>query len=360
MRRDGLEEWYVPHIFSSLPVLLLLALVLFLIGLAEFLLVNAPLQVSAPIIAVMQLPIIFIILTTIFPSFEWILPPTIFVKIRGIPAQCPYKSPQSFLLRRILSPIISLPVFYIARLLTPHDKFQDTIIILWKSLLSTFPHDPHRRWSDMIALYYREICHEELYIKKKKAQLPNLNSCFRDPFIKPPERRTYVPALYDLIGGLKNADRTGGRDLPVQAACYQCVQDLVTLSNQKVFNCDEEGHRYIQSMLQKDWPHCEPHFSLEFFITRTSSVRPEACRDNDLAALVDETRISALRTFNWDVYARYLHGHELHIRLMHYYLDNMGLKITLNKRTRDRLLHFWRNSSPVINNTGENDVLYSE
>ncbi|KDR70458.1 hypothetical protein GALMADRAFT_17807, partial [Galerina marginata CBS 339.88] len=37
MRAEGLEAWYVPQVFSALPLLLQVALVLFLVGLVDFL-----------------------------------------------------------------------------------------------------------------------------------------------------------------------------------------------------------------------------------------------------------------------------------------------------------------------------------
>lgn len=242
--------------------------------------------------------------------------------------------------------MISFLLFPITRLLTSRNNFQDAIM-RWQSLLKTFPRDPHRRWSDMIALYYREVCHEELYLKKKKAQFPSSAPNSYYPFLKEAQWRTTVPALYDLIEGLKNADRKGSRDFSLQAACYQCVLALATQSSNQVFKSEEECHQYIQSMLQKVWPDCEPHVSLINFNSHTG---PAA---SDREVLLDETRVSVLRAFNWDVSARSLHGHELHIRLMHYHLRNMGLGITLTESTRKQLLYFWRNSSPVINNRGE-------
>ena len=112
MRQEGLKKWHVPKIIASIPVLLLLALILFLIGLIDF--VSAFVTgVSIPVIAVTCTPLLFILLTTTLPLV------TIFYSSISSasnasgdpPSQCPYKSTQSWLLYRIA--MLSSPIFII-------------------------------------------------------------------------------------------------------------------------------------------------------------------------------------------------------------------------------------------------------
>ncbi|KDR77970.1 hypothetical protein GALMADRAFT_17717, partial [Galerina marginata CBS 339.88] len=95
MRAEGLEAWYVPQIFSSLPILLQSALILFLVGLVDFLLASGH-QVAIPVIVVMGIPLVFLIFTTVLPATHIFV---FFLPLKGrafkVPQQCPYKSPQS-------------------------------------------------------------------------------------------------------------------------------------------------------------------------------------------------------------------------------------------------------------------------
>ncbi|KAF8957091.1 hypothetical protein BDZ97DRAFT_120112 [Flammula alnicola] len=94
MRTEGLERWHVPGIFSALPILLQVALALFLMGLVDFLLSVAPLGVAAPVIAVIGLPLIFSVATTTLPTIQLFASKVLPLRER-VPSQCPYRSPQS-------------------------------------------------------------------------------------------------------------------------------------------------------------------------------------------------------------------------------------------------------------------------
>lgn len=104
-----------------------------------------------------------------------------------------------------------------------------------KSLLSPFPPYESDR-SDGISMYYREICHEELYREKGIPAPPPsiMHSNYR--FSLPPDLRTAVPPLYECTSGLKVANAPGPRHLPVQSSCYECVMTLST-GDQHLFLC---------------------------------------------------------------------------------------------------------------------------
>ncbi|KJA21349.1 hypothetical protein HYPSUDRAFT_744124 [Hypholoma sublateritium FD-334 SS-4] len=109
LRAASLKKWHVPHIFSFLPLLLQAAVILFFAGLVEFLL-SLNRMVVIPAILLMGLSILFLIATTILPTLQ-LLAANIFVLSNGsLPSQCAYKSPQSWIFRRIFLIGTHIPV----------------------------------------------------------------------------------------------------------------------------------------------------------------------------------------------------------------------------------------------------------
>ncbi|KAI0360450.1 hypothetical protein OH77DRAFT_1393088 [Trametes cingulata] len=81
-RYDGLKKWRVPEIILCLPILLQVALVLFFAGLLDLLWSLHPV-VAGVVTAIVSVAMLFVALTTLAPPLY---------------ADCPYKSPQSWLL----------------------------------------------------------------------------------------------------------------------------------------------------------------------------------------------------------------------------------------------------------------------
>jgi len=112
MRKDGLEAWHVPKVFTALPLLLQTALVLFLAGMIDFSLFQLGDRVAIPVMISVGLVLLFLFATTSMPTFQ-----CLFLYFWGsrnkdpgyLPSQCPYKSPQamafftlSYFLRKIV------------------------------------------------------------------------------------------------------------------------------------------------------------------------------------------------------------------------------------------------------------------
>ncbi|TFK17736.1 hypothetical protein FA15DRAFT_546384, partial [Coprinopsis marcescibilis] len=95
MRFEGLERWRVPEIITSLPILLLTALALFFAGLLQ-LMWSKNSTVAIALSAVVGIAMTFIIATTFLPGFQVLYA---VLSSYAIP-QCPYKSPQSWLVSR--------------------------------------------------------------------------------------------------------------------------------------------------------------------------------------------------------------------------------------------------------------------
>lgn len=91
----------MPQILAGLPLLLQTALILFFVGLIDFLLDLNP-SVAVPVIGLIGITLLFLLMTTILPTLQafWLLNVR---KPTSLPAQCPYKSPQSWAFLRLTS-----------------------------------------------------------------------------------------------------------------------------------------------------------------------------------------------------------------------------------------------------------------
>lgn len=103
MRSEALKRWRVPEIISTLPLLLQLALVLFFIGICEFLgSINT--DVAIPVITCVGTTFLFLILTTTLPTLQAFPLRLSFLKMNdNVPNPCPYKSPQSRAFRHFIT-----------------------------------------------------------------------------------------------------------------------------------------------------------------------------------------------------------------------------------------------------------------
>ena len=104
---DSFNQWYLPQIFTTLSVLLQVALVLFLVGIFEFLW-NLNHTVAIPVAVAVGLSLFFLLLTTILPTMQAL---SLFLpRLRMSPkprSPCPYRSPQSWAFHQLVRPVIS-------------------------------------------------------------------------------------------------------------------------------------------------------------------------------------------------------------------------------------------------------------
>jgi hypothetical protein len=114
LRYESLQYWKVPQIIASLPVLIELAVVLFLLGMIDFLW-KLDKVLFAIVTTAISLILAFVILTTILPTifYPTRIPQfhkTWFVIDPSSILPCAYRSPQANAFRTLLSPIL-YPVF---------------------------------------------------------------------------------------------------------------------------------------------------------------------------------------------------------------------------------------------------------
>jgi hypothetical protein len=96
MRYEGLQTWYIPTIMATLPLFLQLGLLLFLIGLLDFLW-NLHCIVATTLTVLVGSVLLIVFATTTIPGWQFIFRRTLLVP------QCPYKSPQSWAFYKLLA-----------------------------------------------------------------------------------------------------------------------------------------------------------------------------------------------------------------------------------------------------------------
>jgi len=69
MHAEALKRWYVPQIFAALPLLLQIGLILFLVGLADFLW-QLNHSVTIPVLMAVGATLLFLFVTTVLPTFQ--------------------------------------------------------------------------------------------------------------------------------------------------------------------------------------------------------------------------------------------------------------------------------------------------
>ncbi|KJA28163.1 hypothetical protein HYPSUDRAFT_805683 [Hypholoma sublateritium FD-334 SS-4] len=101
MRTDALRQWKVPGIFVTLPVLVQGALVLFFVGLTDFLW-NIDHKVIIPVGIFIAFALLFLLFTTVTPTLQIFSLKYPSLQLNNkIPVECPYRSPQAAIFRRL-------------------------------------------------------------------------------------------------------------------------------------------------------------------------------------------------------------------------------------------------------------------
>ncbi|KAJ3567740.1 hypothetical protein NP233_g6174 [Leucocoprinus birnbaumii] len=101
IRHDGFDKWRVPVIVSLLPLFLVISLLLFCAG-YTLLLWGVEKSSALPVLVVAGMAACFFIVTTITPGIQFL----IIAFLPGYrPSQCPWKSPQSYAILRLISTV---------------------------------------------------------------------------------------------------------------------------------------------------------------------------------------------------------------------------------------------------------------
>ncbi|KAF9475235.1 hypothetical protein BDN70DRAFT_996554 [Pholiota conissans] len=186
MRSEALEAWYVPQMFAALPLLLQVALVLFLAGLIDFTL-PLGLKLSIPIIIVIGFILLFLGATTVLPAVQGLLLLSGRFSRDKVPSPCAYKSPQSQNFRTLSGFIL-----YLLSFIFPEVYLRGDLDGRWgkfsirKDKLQIFPHT-HTIWRrklwpsfDLEWLSLRDTWHN--YIHDKRPHLNHHRDEWKDFF----------------------------------------------------------------------------------------------------------------------------------------------------------------------------------
>ncbi|KIY65532.1 hypothetical protein CYLTODRAFT_356616, partial [Cylindrobasidium torrendii FP15055 ss-10] len=96
MRLGGLQAWRVPEIIISISLILIGALLCFFVGLAYFVW-GLDRQVGIALITIEGIAAVGFLVTTLMPGLQYCYAALCIPRLRRVPAQCAWKSPQSML-----------------------------------------------------------------------------------------------------------------------------------------------------------------------------------------------------------------------------------------------------------------------
>lgn len=236
MRAEGLDKWHVWKIFTTLPLLLQTALVLFLAGVMDFLHALGNKTIVVTIGITIGIVLLFLLATTFLPAFQDFVLYIRFLLFRPPqtpPSQCPYKSPQSgafhaafFSALRIAG---SVALFFISPL---HDMGGGAIATFSRSknIDTHILHHLSGIWSqetwidyDSVWLAVRDAC-QNYYFRSLNAQ-----SLYSDSRYSPHRTKVLPPfPLFDITQILRKVigNRNDSCNDDLLSAAYHCFCDL--------------------------------------------------------------------------------------------------------------------------------------
>ncbi|CAA7263117.1 unnamed protein product [Cyclocybe aegerita] len=220
MRTQMLQKWRVSAFFSSLPLLLALGLIFFLIGLADFLVSLGIMTVTIPMVFLISLSLGFLLLTTAVPSLHtWML---IWKEAhRGgtlkPPVPCPYKSPQSRLFRTCFATLH----YYLAVL--PSSMFNaDEHSVKWLPYARL---DMLMDASDWINIDFQWMlirwCYSAYVLSGPTDSLPDARSW---------DNASGPRFVYEGVEGLRQVCDDYHFDSSIHDAAYNCLSQTISLN----------------------------------------------------------------------------------------------------------------------------------
>lgn len=232
MRTVGLEKWKVPEIIAGLPLILQTAVILFFVGLIDFLL-NISLVVAVPAIVVISIALLFIFGTIILPACQCFWAANADVPDGQI-SQCPYKSPQAWtfirtlsqpLLRWHLIPIVLFPPAMVIAAVLPFGFFVVKILGFRTTSLSSFSHFFKRLMKNMMKAPLKNWdAFDSIFLKRRQQVVSKAShSANRSTFDS-----ASTGALFDYDASMSIAHLLNEHiyDQSLARAAYDCFRQL--------------------------------------------------------------------------------------------------------------------------------------
>lgn len=224
MRTESLKAWYVPQIFSALPLLLQGALVLFLAGLVDFTLLLGT-KLAAPIACIIGLILLFLAATTALPALQHLFLMSGLFSSDAVPTPCAFKSPQSQVFRTLSGLFLYFLSFILPTVYLPEKQVSE-------DMDNILPHDSD--WSHLFPYIYT-IWHRKTWptfdfewlslrdawhngILDKDADLYEHRAAWKDAFPLSDIMQCLIKATIDPTSAKHTEDF-------LLIACY-CVQEI--------------------------------------------------------------------------------------------------------------------------------------
>ncbi|KAH9482344.1 hypothetical protein JR316_0004442 [Psilocybe cubensis] len=286
MRADGIKKWYLPKVFTALPVLLQGAVVLFLVGMVDFSL-PLGLGVSIPTIIAIGLTLLFYIATTVLPTLQGLsfyLPFVLSDQPLTAPPQCPYKSPQSRAFRIVFHFVFHIAHFCYQCIIEPAVRFAAYQVPYW---LGRIPSIPQRKHDPIISLLsptwhrrtWQEFDLSWIYLRDHYAFQRFDREGFIDDFQL--EGRKLMP-VYDTVLGLRDLFRATNKEVKEDylATIYHCFCDVsrsvtdhvVNAVGRPLLDSVAHHHQYFYSLIDdrytslprlSDYLHVHPNRTID-------------------------------------------------------------------------------------------------
>ncbi|KAF8717505.1 hypothetical protein AX14_012177 [Amanita brunnescens Koide BX004] len=208
MRREGLEKWRVPTILSTLSLFLQLSLMLFFIGLLDFLwhISDATTAVAIVNSVFCGITLLFLAATTVLPSFQFLFHASYRLRV----PQCPYKSPQAWAFCRL-----GFYLFSLLSYIMPDPKF--TFDATANYVMSDWMQWRHRFARGKHALKFASWQHFDNYWYDSRVQQMHND--------RPSELDS------DFVDGLENLAETLVPESPVFYHLLQCMRNAPLETN---------------------------------------------------------------------------------------------------------------------------------
>ena len=202
LRYQGLMAWKVPEILMSLPILLYASLILFFVGLID-LLWSVNLAVAISVTVISALVLLFLLATTLLPSLQ-----LYFISDNQLrKPQCPYKSPQSWSVHRLVTSVV---------------QFTNPSSSIFKTSFRVVRYKPFfadKSWVD----------HDKRWLDaRNKPHTSQANG--------------------DIVQGLTWIDKHLGQSIDMAFAMYNCIRELPSVaSKQLLFSINEKAQQHLSS-----------------------------------------------------------------------------------------------------------------
>ncbi|CAA7262542.1 unnamed protein product [Cyclocybe aegerita] len=245
MRTRMLKEWRISAVFVSLPFIIMLALMLFFLGLVDFLISLEIASVTISTIVFIAPFILFLIFTTIVPTFPTLTYGSQTDPSRTkVPVPSPFKSPQAKIFRLAFHFIVGLyasPIAIASRIQSAFVMIVNSQPMALPDLLkhlraaSEWPH-VDSKW-----LQIRRIC--SFYNIVKDGAKPNAFRSLPERF---PGDYHFGPIQDQLDGLMDISDRESSQE-ETHELVFQCFQRSIPLKDP--YSNDPEFKQYLEGVL---------------------------------------------------------------------------------------------------------------